>query len=115
MTEDKPTRRDLMKPAQLLGLAFIAAVFAGVVTLVSMGAFQARPAEEVQRALVVGAIAAGVTFIVVLVSVALLLLAVDPTQVAKTVERPLLLPKDDEASADADAPRSGEEPSGPRP
>lgn len=97
----KPTRRDLMKPVQLLGLAFIAAVFAGVVTLTTMGAFQARPAEEIQRALVVGAIAAGVTFIVVLVSVALLLLAVDPSQVAKQVDRPLLVPSDDE-NADAD-------------
>lgn len=110
MTDDKPTRRDLMKPVQLLGLAFIAALFAGVVTLVSMGAFQARPAEEVQRALVVGAIAAGVTFIVVLVSVALLLLAVDPAQVAKQVDRPLLLPKDEVAPTDAarpdDAPES---------
>lgn len=110
MTDDKPTRRDLMKPVQLLGLAFIAALFAGVVTLVSMGAFQTRPAEEVQRALVVGAIAAGVTFIVVLVSVALLLLAVDPAQVAKQVDRPLLLPKDEGAPTDAarpdDAPES---------
>jgi hypothetical protein len=97
MTDDKPTRRDLMKPVQLLGLAFVAAVFAGVVSLVSMGAFQARPADEVQRALVVGAVAAGVTFIVVLVSVALLLLAVDPAQVAKQVDRPLLLPPEEQA------------------
>ena len=42
MTDDKPTRRDLMKPVQLLGLAFGAALFAGVVTLVSMGFFQQR-------------------------------------------------------------------------
>ena len=28
---DKPTRRDLMRPAQLLGIAFGAALFAGVV------------------------------------------------------------------------------------
>lgn len=109
MTDKPTTRRDLMKPVQLLGLAFIAALFAGVVTLVSMGAFQARPAEEIQRALVVGAIAAGVTFIVVLVSVALLLLAVDPAQVGKQVDRPLLLPKDDDAGDTAqpdDAPET---------
>lgn len=110
---DKPTRRDLMKPVQLLGLAFIAAVFAGVVTLVSMGAFQARPAEEVQRALVVGLIAAGVTFIVVLVSVALLLLAVDPAQVSKTVDRPLLLPPEEEVST-TDAPTAKDGPEAPR-
>ncbi len=103
MTDHKPTRRDLMKPVQLLGLAFIAALFAGVVTLVSMGAFQARPAEEIQRAIVIGAIAAGVTFIVVLVSVALLLLAVDPAQVSKQVDRPLLVPQEDEQTAASDA------------
>ncbi|MCT2084845.1 amino acid transporter [Microbacterium enclense] len=108
MTDHKPTRRDLMKPVQLLGLAFIAALFAGVVTLVSMGAFQARPAEEIQRAIVIGAIAAGVTFIVVLVSVALLLLAVDPAQVSKQVDRPLLVPQEDEQTAASD-PKDGPE------
>ncbi|SIR96711.1 amino acid transporter [Microbacterium sp. RURRCA19A] len=111
MTDHKPTRRDLMKPVQLLGLAFGAAIFAGVVTLVSMGAFQARPADEIQRALVVGAVAAGVTFIVVLVSVALLLLAVDPAQVTKQVDRPLLLPKDDDKTA---APETNDGPEAPR-
>ncbi len=113
---DKPTRRDLMKPVQLLGLALGAAVFAGVVTLVSMGAFQARPAEEIQRALVIGGIAAGVTFIVVLVSVALLLLAVDPAQVTKQVDRPLLVPQDEEPEATdaAEAPKRDDEPEAPR-
>lgn len=111
---DKPTRRDLMKPAQLLGLAFIAAVFAGVVSLVSMGAFQARPADEIQRAIVIGLIAAGVTFIVVLVSVALLLLAVDPAQVTKQVDRPLLVPQDDESTDAADDTRPGDTPEAPR-
>ena len=106
---DKPTRRDLMKPIQLLGLALIAAVFAGVVTLVSMGAFQSRPAEQVQRAIVIGLIVAGVTFIVVLVSVALLLLAVDPAQVTKQVDRPLLVPKD---HPDATRPATDDTPGG---
>lgn len=102
---DKPSRRDLLKPVQLLGLAFVAALFAGVVTLVSMGFFQRsdrnRPelqAQIVQNALVSGAVVAGITFIVVLVILALLLLAVDPAQVAKPVDRPVLLP--DEADAD---------------
>lgn len=99
---DKPTtRRDLMKPVQLLGLAFIAALFAGFVTLMSMGFFQTRPADEIQRALVVGLVAAGATFIITLVSLALLLLAVDPSKVTATVDRPLLLPKD---APDAAAP-----------
>ena len=47
MTE-KPTRRALMKPLHLLGLAFGAALFAGVVTLVSMGFFQQRQRRPVR-------------------------------------------------------------------
>ena len=30
MSENRPTRRDLMKPVQLLGFAFAAAVFGGI-------------------------------------------------------------------------------------
>lgn len=96
MSDDRPTRRDLMKPVQLLGLAFGAAAFAGIVTLVSMGFFQQRTSEEAQAAVVLALIIAGVTFITVLVVVALLLLAVDPAQVAKQVDKPVLLPEDDE-------------------
>ena len=51
MTDDKPTRRDLMKPVQLLGLAFGAALFAGIVTLVSMGFFQQRSPDQAPAAL----------------------------------------------------------------
>jgi len=107
----KPTRRDLMKPVQLLGLAFGAALFAGFTTLMSMGFFQTRPADEIQRALVVGLVAAGVTFIVVLVTVALLLLVVDPAKVTTTVDRPLLLPKE---TPDAAAPEAAGTPEAPR-
>jgi TRAP-type C4-dicarboxylate transport system permease small subunit len=107
---EKPTRRDLMKPVQLLGLAFGAALFAGFVTLMSMGFFQTRPADQIQRALVVGLVAAGVTFIVVLVSVALMLLAVDPAKVTATVDRPLLLPKE---TPDAAAPDAADAPEAP--
>ncbi|MFG6475772.1 amino acid transporter [Microbacterium sp. P06] len=101
---DRPTRRDLMKPVQLLGLAFVAALFAGIVTLVSMGFFQSKPGDQIQRALVIAAIVAGVTFIVVLVMVALLLLAVDPAQVTKTLDRPVLLPDDEGDAPPAAAP-----------
>ncbi len=114
MTDKPTTRKDLMKPVQLLGLAFIAALFAGFVTLMSMGFFQTRPADQIQRALIVALVAAGATFIIVLVSVALMLLAVDPSKVTATVDRPLLLPKDapdatPTASAQPGAPR-GEAP-----
>jgi energy-coupling factor transporter transmembrane protein EcfT len=95
----QPSRRDLFRPVQLLGLAFLAAVFAGVVTLVTMGFFQAGGGDQQQRALVVAAIAAGITFIAVLVILALLLLAVDPAQVTRGVDRPVLLPREDAAEA----------------
>ncbi|QPE04487.1 amino acid transporter [Microbacterium schleiferi] len=99
---DKPSRREIMRPVQLLGLAFAAALFAGIVTLVSMGFFQQIPAEDVQNALVVAGIIAGVTFVVTLVVVALLLLVIDPADVTKTIDRPVLLdeePESGEASA----------------
>ena len=103
MSDDRPTRRDLMKPVQLLGLAFGAALFAGVVTLVSMGFFQsAGSAEKHQSAIVLALIIAGVSFIAVLVIVALLLLAIDPAEVTKTIDRPVLLDGgDDETDAAA--------------
>lgn len=98
---DKPTRRDLMRPAQLLGIAFGAALFAGLVTATTMGAFQALPGEAVARAWSVAAIAAGVSFIVVALGLAMLLLVVDPAQHGETVDRPVLLPKDqDDAEGD---------------
>lgn len=99
MTE-RPTRRDLMKPVQLLGLAFGSALFAGIVTLVSMGFFQQRFEGQSEHALVVAAIVAGITFVVVLVIVALLLLAVDPAQITKSVDRAVLLPEDEKPDED---------------
>ncbi|GAB2848055.1 amino acid transporter [Microbacterium insulae] len=96
MSDDRPTRRDLMKPVQLLGLAFAAALFAGFVTLLSMGFFQ--QGGKAQAALVLALIVAGVTFIAVLLIVSLLLLAIDPAQVAKQVDRPVLLPEEQEGT-----------------
>jgi energy-coupling factor transporter transmembrane protein EcfT len=110
---DKTRRRDLMRPVQLLGLAFGAALFAGIVTLVSMGAFQAHPAEDVQRAIIAALVVAGITFIVVLVGISLLVLAIDPSEISRPLDRPVLLdpppasesaPGDD--STDGDAPAS---------
>jgi energy-coupling factor transporter transmembrane protein EcfT len=104
VSDDRPTRRDLMKPVQLLGLAFGAALFAGVVTLVSMGFFQSVSAEDRQGAIMLALIIAGISFIAVLVIVALLLLAIDPAQVTKTIDRPVLLDRgDDETDAEASA------------
>lgn len=93
---DKPTRRQLMRPVQLIGLALGSALFAGLVTLISMGFFQQAGGDQVPRALLSALIVFGITFIVVLVTVALLLLAVNPTDVTKTVDRPVLLPDEDD-------------------
>lgn len=95
---DRPTRRELMRPVQLLGIAFVCALFAAGVTFVTTGGFQAGVGI---LALPLTAIVGGITFIVVLLGLALLLLAVDPAQVQKPVDRAVLL--DDEPD---DAPRS---------
>ena len=111
MTDSRPNRRDLMKPAQLLGLAFIAAVFGGVITLISMGVFQAPrtvPEGELEpqvKAWVVAGVVAGIVFIVTLVTIALLLLAVDPAEFGKKVDRPVLI--DDDSAGDGPAAAGG--------
>jgi energy-coupling factor transporter transmembrane protein EcfT len=105
VSDDRPTRRDLMKPVQLLGLAFGAALFAGIVTLVSMGFFQQRTAEEAQAAVVLALIIAGISFIAVLVIVSLLLLAVDPAEVTKTIDKPVLVDDDEDPDAAAESPK----------
>ncbi|GAB3603333.1 amino acid transporter [Microbacterium aureliae] len=104
---DRPTRRDLMKPVQLIGLAFAAAAFAGVVTLVSMGFFQGGSAEQMQNAVVLALVVGGISFIAVLLIMALLLLAVDPAQVAKTIDRPVLLPDEKTGEGETDAGSAG--------
>jgi TRAP-type C4-dicarboxylate transport system permease small subunit len=85
-----------MRPVQLLGVAFGAALFALAIGAMSMGAFTAQPAEVIAQAWTVAAIIAGVAFIVVLLVLAMLLLVVDPADVTKTVDRPVLLPDEDE-------------------
>ncbi|WP_307793520.1 amino acid transporter [Microbacterium stercoris] len=96
---DKPTRRDLMRPAQLLAVAFGAALFGGLITAMSMGAFQAIPLEDVLHAWSVGGIVAGASFIAVLLIVSMLLLVVDPNTQGGTVDEPLLVKKDAERAA----------------
>jgi len=103
VSDQRPTRRDLMKPAQLLGLALIAALFAGVVTLVSMGFFQKRYPGESAHALVVGGIVAGITFVVTVVVIALLLLVVQPDQIAHPVDKPVLVARDQAVEREAAA------------
>ena len=98
---DKTRRRDLMRPVQLLGIAFVAAAFGGLVTAMAMGAWQAIPGEDVARAWAVAGIVAGIAFIAVLLILSLLLLAIDPAEVEKPIDRPVLLreePSDDDTN-----------------
>lgn len=62
----KPSRRDVLRPAEYVGGAAIAAIFTGLVVLIT--------AREPMLALIV----AGIVFIVVLVVLALLSMAVKP-------------------------------------
>ncbi|MEN2738729.1 amino acid transporter [Microbacterium sp. X-17] len=91
---ERPRRRELMKPVQLLGLAFAAAAFAFLVTLLSMGILQDIPDAAKMQALIVASVLGGSVFVVTLIGIALLLLAVDPADVTKTIDRPVLLPRD---------------------
>jgi len=62
----KPSRRDVLRPAEYVGGAAIAAIFTGLVVLIT--------AREPMLALII----AGIAFIVVLVVLALLSMAVKP-------------------------------------
>ena len=62
----QPSRRDRTRPAELLGLSAVLAVFTGVAVFIGT------------RELTVAAIFAGIVFIVSLVVLAMLLLAVTP-------------------------------------
>jgi len=100
---DKTRRRDLMRPAQLLSIAFVAAAFAGIITAMAMGAFEALPVEDKLRAWSAAGIVAGIAFIVVLLGVSLLLLAVSPADVEKRVDHPVLMSDGDDAEGAAEA------------
>lgn len=101
MTE-RSSRRELMRPVQLLAIAFACALFAGGVTAFSGGVFQDGVGVG---ALPLAGIVGGITFIVVLLGLSLLLLAVDPQEVTKTIDRAVLLDDEPEQVApDEDAP-----------
>lgn len=99
---DKTTRRELLRPLHLLLIALSAGVFAGVVTLFSTGAFTDRVNSmiasgsyegltPVALSLVIG----GGAFIVTLLLLAMMILVVDPADVTKSVDRPVLYPEGD--------------------
>lgn len=111
MSEEKPTRRDILRPLHLLGIALACGVFAMIVTLVSTGAFTARVNTAIANGsyegltpVMLGLVVGGGAFIVTLLMLAMLILAVDPADVTKTVDRPVLYdPESDDGTATGDA------------
>ncbi len=99
MTDQRPTRRDLLKPVQLLGFAFAAAAFGGIIALVSMGFFQDLTGPEREHVVVVSLVVAGISFIATLVIIAPLTLAVDPAQNTQALARGELMDDPDVAAS----------------
>lgn len=117
MSAEKPTRRDILRPLHLLGIALACGVFAMVVTLVSTGAFTTRVNTAIANGtyegltpIALGLVVGGGAFIATLLILAMLILAVDPADVTKTVDRPVLYdPEPDASDAKGSRPeRSGE-------
>lgn len=98
MTDQKPTRRDILRPLHLVGIALACGIFAAVVTLVSTGAFTTRVNKAIANGtyndlppVTLGLIVGGISFIVTLLLMAMLMLAVNPADVTKTIDRPVLI------------------------
>lgn len=113
MSDQKPSRRDLMKPMQLLGISGVIAAFAFIVTLFSTGGFSRDTLARIslgdwegptpiELALIFG----GIAFIAALLVLALLMLAVNPADITKPVDKGILLDESDApaaATAEAEA------------
>lgn len=111
MSDEKPTRRDILRPLHLLGIALGCGIFAMVVTLVSTGAFTVRVNTSIANGtydgltpIALGLVVGGGAFIVTLLILAMLILAVDPADVTKTIDRPVLYdPVLDESEPEGEA------------
>ncbi|MGW9627413.1 hypothetical protein [Microbacterium sp. NPDC055521] len=121
MTDNKPTRKEILRPLHLVGIALAAGVFATVVTLVSTGAFTERVNLSIAKGTYegltpvgLGLVVGGASFIVTLLGLAMLMLAIDPADVTKTIDRPVLFDADP-SSPDAGRSSTGEPKSGERP
>ncbi len=108
MSDEKTTRRELLRPLHLLGIALGAGLFAAVITTISTGAFTDRVNDAIAAGeyegmppLLLGLVIGGIAFIVTLLGLSMLILAVDPAQVTKPIDRPVLY--DDEGDEAASA------------
>lgn len=97
MSDEKTTRRELLRPLHLLLIALGAGLFAAVVTAVSTGAFTERVNDSLAAGeyegmppVILGLVVGGIVFIVTLLVISMLMLAIDPNQVTKPVDRPVL-------------------------
>lgn len=112
MTDDKPTRRELLRPLHLLAIAAACGVFAALVTLVSTGAFTARVNNAIAAGnyhgltpVALGLVVGGGAFIATLLILSLLILAVDPAPYeAQEIDRPVLYDEEGATADAADAP-----------
>lgn len=118
MSDEKPTRRDILRPLHLLGIALGCGVFAAVVTLVATGAFTLRVNTAIANGtyqgltpLMLGLVVGGGAFIVTLLLLSMLILAVDPSSITKTMDRPVLYDAEpgDSASDGSDAGPAGDD------
>lgn len=115
MTDPKPTRRDILRPLHLVGIALACGIFAAVVTLVSTGAFTERVNLSIAKGtyegltpIGLGLVVGGAAFIVTLLGLSMLILAIDPADVTKRVDRPVLLGPGEQAPAATEAPAAAE-------
>ena len=114
MSDKKSTRRELLRPLHLLGIALTAGIFAAIVTLVSTGAFTARVNDAIARGtyqgltpVMLGLVVGGGAFIATLLILSMLILAVDPREYQEeTIDRPVLFDEDTAASPSSAAPHA---------
>ena len=115
MSDNKPNRRELLRPLHLLGIALACGVFAAVVTLVSTGAFTSRVNASIANGsyqgltpIALGLVIGGGAFIVTLLIMSMLILAVDPRDYqSKTLDRPVLYDEESGEEPPSDATDAG--------
>lgn len=98
MSDSRPApalrRRDIMTLKSLFWLSFSAALFAGFITLMAMGFFENREAAFRGRIAVIALIATVSTFVGTALCIWLLMLMVEPADVAHVVDKPTLIAED---------------------
>lgn len=91
-----------MRPLHLLLIALGAGVFTMIVTTIATGGFTEKVNDLLVSGdydglppLILGLVMGGIVFIVTLLVISMLLLAINPSEVTKQVDRPVLLDSED--------------------